>query len=244
MQISNLKLAIMVPLSFPMVPASFFHSFVEMERPNFTYIHADNGNIVDLRNNLIETALAQGCTHGIQLDVDQVYHPKTITQLLSHNLPIVGALVHRRYMPFDSLILRKVPIDANTDGYESVDEWEPDSLVECDATGGGCMMFNMDVFRKLPYPWFQSIKQPSGQIIGEDIYFCQKAKAAGYKIFVDTSVPAGHLATLVVNTATNRLYRAVKNKQAINQALKIDNPIDPAIDHYDSNKGDFVDGGK
>jgi hypothetical protein len=225
MKISNFHLAIMIPLSFPMVPASFFHSFVQMERPDYTYIHADNGAIPDLRNNLIETALAQGCTHGIQLDVDQVYHPLTIPKLLSHNLPIVGALVHRRYPPFDSLVLRKISIDENTDGYESVDDWEDGELLECDATGGGCLMFNMEIFRKIPYPWFEAIKEPSGQVIGEDINFCQKLKAAGYRIFVDTSVPAGHLSTMVINTATNRLYRSVKNKQAMNQALKVDKPL-------------------
>lgn len=213
MKISNVNLAIMIPLSFPWVPSSFFHSFVQMDRPDFEYIHADNGPIHELRNNLVEQALALGCTHGIMMDVDQVYHPQTITRLMSHKLPIVGALVHRRYPPFDSLMLKQVEIDANTSGYESIDEWEEGSMVEVDATGAGCLMFDMQVFRKMPYPWFKSVKQANGLPIGEDIGFCQELKAAGYKIFVDTSVPAGHLTTMVVNTVTNKLYKAMKSKQ-------------------------------
>jgi hypothetical protein len=76
-------------------------------------------------------------------------------------------------------------------------------------------MFDMEVFKKLPYPWFRFQKQAdTGAVIGEDIGFCQDLKAAGYKIFVDTSVPAGHLTTMVVNEATNKLYRAMKTAQA------------------------------
>jgi len=219
-KISNLHLAIGIPLSFPWVPASFFHSFVHMERPTFTYVPSDGtGPIHELRNNIVDKALEIGATRLIMMDVDQVYHPKTITRLLAHHLPVVGALVHRRYPPFDSLMLRAVQIDGRTTAYESIDEWKENELVEVDATGGGCLMFDMSVFRKLPRPWFKAERNPDGTPIGEDIGFCQELKAAGYRIFVDTSVPAGHLTTMIVNTATNRLYRAMKDKQAARAAL-------------------------
>jgi hypothetical protein len=226
MKVSNFSLAICIPLSFPWVPSSFFHSFVQMEKPDFNYIYADStGPIHELRNNLVEKALSMNCTHAIFMDVDQVYHPKTIPQLLSHKIPVVHALVHRRYVPFDSLMLRKVEIDINTSGYESIDEWKDGELVEVDACGGGCGMYNMDVFRKMPYPWFRNDKQTDRSLppIGEDIGWCMDLKEAGYRIFVDTSVPAGHLATMIINTATNRLYRACKSAQAAKEALRIDN---------------------
>lgn len=219
MKISNQHLAIGVPCSFPFIPSSFFYSFVMMEKPAFTFIHADNGHMDDLRNNLVDKALEIGATHLIMMDVDQVYHPQTIMRLLSHRLPVVGALVHRRYVPFDSLMLKATIIDEKRNGYVSIDEWKEGELVECDATGGGCLMFNMDVFRKIPRPWFKASLNPDGSVLGEDIFFCQELKAAGYRIFVDTSVPAGHLTNLIVNTATNRLYRACKGKQAAKAAL-------------------------
>ena len=107
--------------------------------------------------------------------------------------------------------------------YTFMEVWPEDTAVEVDATGAGCLMFDMGVFRKLPRPWFRNDKAPDGAPpIGEDIGFCQDLKAAGYKIFVDTSVPAGHLTTMVVNTATNRLYRAIKSEQAARAAIKTD----------------------
>ncbi len=216
----KIHLAIGVPCSFPFIPASFFYSFVLMEKPAFTFIHTDNGHISDLRNNLVDKALEIGATHLIMMDVDQVYHSQTITRLLSHRLPVVGALVHRRYPPFDSLMLKKVEMEGPFDRYDSIDEWKEEELIEVDATGGGCLMFNMDIFRKMPRPWFRDDKAPEGALpIGEDIALCQDLKAAGYKIYVDTSVPAGHLTNLIVNTATNRLYRACKSAQAAKAAL-------------------------
>ena len=229
MNISNQKLAIGIPCTFPHIPSSFFYSYALMEKPSHVFIHADNGGIETLRNDIVEKAMEEGCSHLIMMDVDQIYPFNTITKLLSHNLPIVGCRVHRRYPPFDSLMLRIQEIDSMTNGYEPIDEWEEGSLVEVDATGGGCLMFNMEVFRKIPYPWFEFKKQAeTGRIIGEDIGFCQKLKAAGYKIYVDSSLECGHLTTMVVNRKTNLLYRSMKQKEHqrnLDKALKIDGAI-------------------
>ena len=209
MKISNQRLVIGIPCSFPMVHVSFFYSFLYMERPDFVLVHADNGPVDALRNNIAERALQLGATKLLMMDADMVYHPKTVTRLLSHNLSVVGALCFRRYPPFDSIILM-----LTDKGYRSVNEWEEGELVECDATGAGCIMYDMEVFRKMPRPWFRFRTHPdTGLGIGEDIGFCQDLKAKGYKIFVDTTVPADHLTTMAVNENTNKLWEQMKSRQ-------------------------------
>ncbi len=218
MRISNRHLAIGVPCTFPFIPSSFFYSFVLMDKPSFVFIHADNGPVDTLRNDIAEKALAEGATDLLMMDVDQIYATDTITKLMAHKLPIVGARVHRRYPPFDPIML-----NITDNGYEAIDDYEPGSLIEVDATGTGCILYSMEVFKKMPYPWFRFQKNPeNGMVIGEDVGFCQDLKSAGYKIFVDTSIEIGHLTTLVVNQATHKLYRASKSKQAIQQALAQD----------------------
>jgi len=220
MRISNFSFAIMIPLTFPMVPSGFFYSFAHMDKPKeYTLFHADNGSgaIDALRNDLVEMALSAGCSHGIFLDTDQIYPVETIPRLLSHKLPIVGCVVHRRYPPFDPILLR-----GKLGDYESVDEWEEGTLVEVDATGTGCLLFNMEVFRKMPRPWFKFRKLETGEGIGEDVSFCSDLRAAGYRIFVDTSIQCGHLTTLNVTMATYKLYKSVKikqHKEALEKAL-------------------------
>jgi len=209
MKVSNLKLAMGIPCNFPQVPLSFFNSFVLMEKPDFQFITADNGPIDTLRNDIVEKALSINVTKLIMMDVDQIYPPLTITKLLAHNLPVVGAMVCRRYPPFDPIIMKLSP-----EGYVPVDGYEPGSLVECDATGSGCIMYDMEIFKKLPYPWFRFRKNPDNNMtIGEDIGLCQDLRMAGYKIYVDTSIEIGHLTTMVVNRQTHELYKAMKCSQ-------------------------------
>jgi hypothetical protein len=216
--LTNSKLGIGVPCSFPFVPISFVNSFIMMDRPNFEYITCDNGPIDTLRNDIVSKALQTGCTKLIMLDVDQIYPTNTITKLLKHDLPVVGAKIHRRYPPFDPILLR-----LGKDRYEPIEDYEPGSLVEVDATGGGCVMFDMKVFKELPKPWFRFQKdEETGMTIGEDIGFFQDLKEAGYKIFVDTSVEIGHLTTMIVNQATHSLYKAMKtSKENKNAALGV-----------------------
>jgi len=217
-KISNFHLAIGIPLSFPMVPATFFYSFAHMDKTaEYTLIHADNGPVDTLRNDLVEKALQIGASHLIMCDTDMDYHPDTIPRLLSHNLPIVGALCYRRYPPFDPILLR-----GELGDYYSIDEWKDGELVEVDATGAGCLLFNMEVFKKMPRPWFKFRHLEGGEGIGEDIGFCSDLKAAGYKIFVDTTVPSGHLTTMLVNHQTYMLYKSMKviqHQKSLEKAL-------------------------
>lgn len=207
MKIGNFKLGIGVPLSFPMVPGAFFDSFIAMEKPDFIYLRSSAGPVDEMRNELVRQAIAAGCSHLIMMDSDQIYDPKTIPRLLSHRLPIVGCMVCRRYPPFDPIMLK-----GEIGSYKSITEWEKDSLVEVDATGTGCLLFNMDVFRKMPEPWFV-FRSSKGSPVGEDIGFCSDLRNAGYKIFVDTSVPAGHLTSMIVNEWTWRLYGRLKETE-------------------------------
>lgn len=212
MKISNFKLGIGIPHNFPMVSDAFFDSFIAMEKPDFFYLRSPHGNIENMRNELAKESLMGGCTHIMMLDSDQVYNIKTITRLLSHRLPIVGCLVYRRYPPFDPIMFRK------KDGhFESITEWEPNSLIEVDRTGTGCIMFETEVFRKIPYPWFRFRTGPYGGTIGEDFGFCDDLREKGYKIYVDTSIPSDHLTHMLVNEGTWKLYNRLKEAEAKSQ---------------------------
>lgn len=210
-KITNRKLAIGLPLTFPMVHSGFLDSMMLLERPDFIYLRANNGPIDGLRNKLVLDAMAAGCSHLIMMDCDQTYPPDTIPRLLAHNLPIVGCLVHRRYPPFDPILMR-----GTINAYQHIEEWPEGELVEVDATGTGCLLFDMRVFYQMPEPWFTFRQNPDpekGGVVGEDIGFCYDLRRAGYRIFVDTSVKCGHLSTMEVQEGTWRLYRNLKRQQ-------------------------------
>ena len=206
-------IAIGFPLVDDRVPVQFFTSYACMDKPEqYTLLvpqlpHGPwTGSIADARNSLVKQALGEGCSHLLMLDTDQVYPADTLTKLLSHQKDVCGVRVHRRYMPFDPIFLR-----GDIGKYLSVSDEEMYSgdLIPVDATGTGCLLFDMEVFLKLDDPWFE-FSEHEGKPVGEDINFCSKARSAGVEIFVDTSIAVGHLATVEVDRFFHEICKAMK----------------------------------
>lgn len=211
-EISNKRLAIGVPNSLDRIYSDFFDSFICMEKPPFIYIRerGEVGQLDEMRNEIVRKAKHAGVTHLAMLDMDQIYPSNLITKLLSDikDKMVVGALIHRRYPPFDPLIIK-----GSVGKYETITNWEDGELVEVDATGTGCLMFDMKIFDEIPEPWFKFAKTKKGTV-GEDFYFCNRVRKAGHKIFVDTSLQVGHLALMEISRGTWELYKHLKIAQA------------------------------
>jgi len=143
------------------------------------------------RDKAAEISLQQGAKHLFFLDSD-VHPPKdVIAKLLAHKLPIVSALYARRQNPPWNQMLRRAP-----DGFKftPIEEgtYEPGSLVECDAVGFGCVLIDTRVFKTVEKPWFRWSEYYAIGGVSEDFGFCTKAKQAGFKIVVDTSIICKH----------------------------------------------------
>lgn len=202
----NLKLAICLPLSSYTVPTPFFLSFTTMIKPpQYDLIlpqvpvgeHSES--MAHIRNDLVHQAIDLECTHIAMFDTDQRYENETLVKLLSHDLPVVFAKVHRRYPPFDPILLRE---DVNDQGsYYDIPliEWKTNKengiLQEVDSIGGGCSLIRTEVFLNLKYPWYRivSSRRVGKRRIGEDMFLCtQRLKKKGYSIFVDLNIDIGH----------------------------------------------------
>lgn len=205
---TNFKLGIGLPCSWTHIPFPTVLTLLKMEKPDFQLLPAINGPVDGLRNQIVENALQAGCSNLIMMDLDQTYPVDTISKLLSHKLPVVGCMVHRRYPPFDPLLYR-----GKLSEYELIEDYQDGELIEVDATGTGCLMFDMQVFREMPAPWFRFGLTEDNKPIGEDFGFCSDLRKNGYKIFVDTSIKCGHLSTMEITEGTRNLYRAMKNAQ-------------------------------
>jgi hypothetical protein len=71
-----------------------------------------------------------------------------------------------------------------------------DTLQPCNMPGMGFCLFNIDVFRKVPAPWFHTADVEDANTNSEftqDGYFFRKAVTAGCKFAVDTRVKVGHI---------------------------------------------------
>jgi hypothetical protein len=162
------------------------------------------GPIDAVRNDLVDQALAAECTHVWFCDTDQIYPQDTLVRLMSHDLPVVAAKVHRRYPPYDPILKR-----GEIDNFVTVpdSEWKRGGLVEVDATGMGSVLIKAEVFENTDRPWFRWLLYDRPEPVGEDIYFWDLVKKAGYKIHVDCSIHVGHLATLSITPESYWAYK-------------------------------------
>ena len=217
----GVRLGIAEPLTDDMVYAHFHFSFINTLTNYMSYLYGKGedvaidfltpkypGQIDAIRNGLVMQAQMFGCTHILFMDTDQVYSdPEMIQKMLAHDKPVVGAKVHRRYPPFDPLLLRGEPGHL----YSVPDqEIEAGGLVDVSATGCGCILYDMEIFQKIKHPWFELSVGEYGQIIGEDVGFCTKLIEHGYKVLVDCSIDIKHLSLLAVDWGTHKLYKRLK----------------------------------
>jgi hypothetical protein len=78
--------------------------------------------------------------------------------------------------------------------------WAPqvpleDTVQPCNMTAMGFTLFNVDIFRKMPKPWFKSSGPEDHDQFTQDGYFFQKAHDLGLnlRVAVDTRVKVGHI---------------------------------------------------
>lgn len=210
------KLAVGIPIINEMVETLFLYSMMLMDFPSYNLYYPKSqyhpGDMAKARNDIARSALNDGCTHLIFLDTDQVYHDQDLVRtMIAHRKDIVGAKVHRRWPPFEPILNR---------GGEHVPDPEISrgGLVPVDATGAGCIMIRTKVFADLEYPWFKIERDKYENVTcGEDIYFCRKAKLAGYELFVDCDANIGHLTMMEVNTP---FYKMMKGLAHYNSEMR------------------------
>ena len=71
------------------------------------------------------------------------------------------------------------------------------TVQRCNGVGMGATLFKMDVFRRIPAPWFETVQDwdPNKGCRGytQDLAFCEKLCKIGGRLAVDTRVKTGHL---------------------------------------------------
>jgi hypothetical protein len=72
-----------------------------------------------------------------------------------------------------------------------------ENVIEVNGIACGCALWRMDLFKKMPQPWFVSVSDiiPGKGSVGftQDLYFWKLAKQNGRKAGVDLRVKVGHL---------------------------------------------------
>lgn len=176
-----------VPIAGP-VTIDWVCSLIALRKPPNTRLISWRGVPVDVaRNRIVKDALRQGANYLFFLDSDVHPPENALIRLINWRLPIVSGLYYsKRGYPG---VWRLLP-----DGKFTPTPVQENSLMEVDGVPAGCLLVDMEVFRKVPFPWFRwtSEDPESEEGLSEDLFFCKKVREMGFKIFCDTTVKCYH----------------------------------------------------
>ena len=145
------------------------------------------------RNDIAKEALKYEFNYVLMVDSDMIIPDNTLVSMLRMPADICLGVYPRKNTSSGQTECFKMGqknyIDVYT--YDELDQYD-NSFVQIKGGGLGCALIKTDVFEKIVFPYFKYVVYDNGDVLSEDNYFCSKATAAEYKIFMDTNVRCGH----------------------------------------------------
>jgi GT2 family glycosyltransferase len=147
--------------------------------------------IFDQRNNLVKTAIENKADYVLFIDADMRFPKDTLKILMAHNKDIIGVNATTRSEP---VMPTAKTIQINENGSIT---WLPvysnkmSGISKVDGIGCGVLLIRTSVFKKIERPYFYFEQLPNEKILGEDIYFCIKARDVGIDTWVDHNLSIG-----------------------------------------------------
>lgn len=181
-----MKIAIGLPSNRQIRPLTV-KSLVEMiangKEHEFIFLLETEGfTIEDNRNKIALAAKEKQVDYLLFIDDDMVFESNLLPRLLAHNKDIIGV---------DSLG-RNGRRTVKLEGIQG--RFVPQSLFSAEVVGTGIMLIKGEVLKTLKPPLFLFERLPNGEVKnGEDVFFCNKARGEGYKIWCDPKLMVKHI---------------------------------------------------
>jgi len=144
-----------------------------------TYVHT-------ARESLCEEVLQAGYDFILWLDSDMRFPRDTLTRLLQHGKAMVGANYSTRGAPYRYVAIETLENEHAGEGRQLATTEESTGLAKVAAIGFGALLMRTTVLTSMleDRPWFFYEYGDAGHV-GEDVFFCQKARKHDWEIYVD-----------------------------------------------------------
>ena len=203
MNTSKKKILIGIPTARN-IEAETFKSIYDLKIPEgyeatFQFFYGYN---VDQVRNLIADWVVNGFDYLFSVDSDIAFPTDTLVKLLSHDKDVVSGLYIQR-KPGEHIL--EIYESNTTGGINNMPygKLKERSLVEVAGCGFGCVLVKAEVFKVIGYPQFKYHSAIShSNTVSEDVYFCNKAKENGFKIWADPSILCRHTGSFTFNVDT------------------------------------------
>lgn len=144
------------------------------------------------RNEIVKRFLEQDQAEWLFMIDDDIVPWPTILEMTQYNKKVISALcyIRKNGVPITTCVLKR---KADWVKYGGMKEGTGEPL-EVQGVGTGAVLIHRSVLEKVKPPWFRFTYNADGTMRqGEDFYFSQKVKKAGYSLWLDASRPCGHI---------------------------------------------------
>jgi hypothetical protein len=191
----EIRLAIGVPSS-GFVRAGFAHSLANLmghlasvgiqSRPGATlliHLNMIEGSVIHMaREEIVTRAFEQDSTHILFLDDDMIFAADVLDNLMAHRKPIV---ISNYLLKTDNPKFLTVYMS----GREILTSHKTTGLQLARSGGFGVSLFEIEVFKQTPQPWFLPLYLPEiKKYTTEDVPFFARTREAGFQTYVDHDV--------------------------------------------------------
>ena len=190
---------IVLPLGDLTRYTDFWVSVLALQRPPGTRILPVKGtSVARNKNQAYRAFLTSGAQWVWSMGDDHVFLPDILTRLLDHQVDVVAPLCLKRKPPFQPVVYRGPGEREHfLERYTMEGLAASRGLLEVYACSTAGMLVRRRVVEAIADPWFE-LGQGSTDVLGEDLHFCAKLRAASIPIYVDLDVTLGHQTPMTV----------------------------------------------
>ena len=147
----------------------------------------------------IEKLKAENADYVLMVDNDVILQGDTLRNLLEQPVDVcLGFYAHRWGNVYNGRTnVCRLGEYNYTDMYsvEELRQLRESGVYREQIHGGGlgCALIKTDVFNRIAFPYFKWTHYQDGNVLGEDLNFCERCKEQNIPIYVDTRVGCQHL---------------------------------------------------
>lgn len=206
-----MKILIAVP-TFETIYPDTFQSIYHMDKCGHDCIFefARGYDVATARNKIAQRAIDLKTDYCLMIDNDVVVPKDALKNLLEGNPDVcLGYYAHRgvnnvyngntcicRLKDKEGKSYYCFPLESEYTGAEMKELMESGKTrIPIHGGGMGCALIKTDVFRKIPYPWYDWVNYGDNNrgMLSEDLYFCTQCAIHQIGLIADTRVACGHM---------------------------------------------------
>ena len=190
------KILIAVP-TFENIKPECFKAIFDLTNPagyNLYFDYVQGYDCARARNEIAKLALNYDFDYVLMIDSDVKVPKDTLIKLLECQSDIALGWYYKKRTVNDQTVIFNFGKNY-TDENMIYGKTLLEAIDPFDIKGGGLgiALVNVNVFRKMEYPYFRYVIYDDDTVLSEDLYFCTEARKNGINIKCNPTVKANHI---------------------------------------------------